>query len=384
MQTIELKGTAYERGLAQGEMMRGQYHKMFDTFLSSEMWRDHKPRGLPDSIIIIGLGLLGRFLTMSSVKPILPGQAERVLGLAKGLDVSLGLAWGLQFLEIIFCEAGKSIKAPNMGCTQLHAGPSATASGHPIIARNYDFPNLLNDFQIMRRDTPAEKGRLATVSMTQAPLTGANMGLNEAGLVICVNNSRQWKGPDFRYKGVPYQIMLMEALETCRTADEAIKFVTEFPARANAGFFGVMDAKGDGGVIEFTASRHSVRRPDDKGVMAQTNHFISMVDANLPEGTVWTVKGMEGLKYADSTNLRYKVADEMLREAAGSITVESLQKILSDHSAGDGKGTDLTVCTHGHTGSTLASVVVDIADMTMWVAHGTPCSNEYVKTAFRA
>ena len=67
---------------------------------------------------------------------------------------------------------------------------------------------------------------------------------------------------------------------------------------------------------------------------------------------------------------------------AGSITIESLQKILCDHSASGGTGSDFTVCTHGLTGSTLASIVIDIADMTMWVAQGQPCSSEYEKIKF--
>lgn len=383
MNILDLDGSAYERGRGQGEKMGEQYRRLMADFFSSEMWHENKPGFLPDGLLFPALGLLGRFNTRGPVSAHLPAQAERVRGLAAGLGISEQLCWGLQFMEIMMCTAGKSMKVPG-GCTQIHAASKATAEGKPLCGRNYDFPNLLRPYQLIRREIPAEAGRFATTTVTQAPLAGAHQGVNEQGLSVCVNNSRQWKGPDLRFKGVPYQFILMEALETCRTTAEVVKLITEFPCRANAGFFGIADAAGDIRVVEFTASRWMVREPDEAGVAAQTNHFIKMTEANLPEGTHWVVEGMEGLEYAFSTETRYRTAYEKLRERAGQITVETMMEILWDHSANDGVGADHTVCCHGLTGSTLGSMIVDTRGRKMWVADGNPCEAPYEEIEFRA
>lgn len=362
--------------------MRGEYRRMLETLFASELWRDNRPWFLNDALATRVIGLLGVMRIRSFVRRYLPVQAERIEGIAEGLQIPSSLAWGLHFLEIVFCEAGQGLKAPG-GCTQIHAQPKATAAGRPLSGRNYDFPNLLRDFQIVRRDLPAEADRLATTTVTQVPLVGCHQGINEAGLMVAANNARLFRGRDFRTQGVPYLLAMVEILETCRTAAGAAEVMANFPARTNAGFFGIMDASGDCRLVEFTADRAAVRLPHADGVLAQTNHFHVMKDANLPKGTFWTVKGMEGFEYEKSTVPRFEVADRMLHEGAGKLDRASFQAILSDHSFSDGVGTDSTVCCHGASGSTLASLIVDIASRSLWISEGTPCDHDYLEVPFR-
>jgi len=376
MQILELTGTAYERGAMQGMEMREKTRDMLDAFFTSEMWLDNRPAPIPVSVVRAALGVIGNRVTRRAVMRHMPAQAERTDGLADGLGMGRGYVWGLQFMEIVFCEAGKSLKAPG-GCTQVHAQPRATVAGTPLMARNYDFPNLLRDFQIVRRMLPSEPDRLATLTVTQCPSAGCHMGMNEAGLVVGANNARLWKGPDLSYTGAPYMMILNEILETCSATAQAMEYLQQFPARANAGFFGFMDESGDNAIVEFTACRTMVRRPGPEGVMAQTNHYLNMTDANLPEGTYWTVKGMEGLEYATSSHKRYDAADRLIKQAAGKVTIDTIKTILSDHSGDDPKGSDYTVCCHGHSGSTLSGMIFDIASRTMWFAEGNPCQAQW-------
>lgn len=381
MRVLDLRGSSFERGVQQGHELRGPYEHMLETFLSSPLWRDNRPWFITDRLATQVFSLLGVTQIRSAVERHLPNQAARIEGLAEGLGIRSRLAWGLQFLEILFCEAGQGLKVPG-GCTQVHASSRATAAGTPLTGRNYDFPNLLQDFQVVRRDQPSEPGRLATTTATQVPLAGCHQGVNEAGLMVAANNARLFKGRDFRSRGVPYMLLLVEILETCRTAAGAAGIIRSFPHRTNAGFFGIMDASGDCRMVEFTASRSATRRPDESGVLAQTNHFHMLRDANLPEGTYWTVEGMAGLEYAASTQPRFEVADRLLRERQGAIDLAALQAILRDHSHGGGQGSDSTVCCHGTSGSTLASFIVDIASRSMWVTEGAPCQGDYEEIPF--
>ena len=382
MRVVDLQGSAYERGRQQGEQLRTEYQRLLDTFLGSDLWRENRPWFITDRLAKGVFGVLGVTHIQRAVEKHLPTQAARIEGLAEGLGIRRSLAWGLQFLEIMFCEAGQGLKVPG-GCTQLHAAPAATANGTPLSGRNYDFPNLLRDFQVVRRDLPSEPDRLATTTATQVPLAGCHQGINAAGLMVAANNARLFKGRDFHTRGVPYMLLMLEILETCRTAAGATEVLRSFPYRTNAGFFGIVDQAGDCRVVEFTASRSAVRVPNEAGVLAQTNHFHLLEDANLPDGTFWTVEGMAGLEYAASTKPRFEVADRLLREHSGTIDVATLQRILRDHSYNDGEGSDSTVCCHGASGSTLASFIVDVASRSMWVCEGAPCECEYDEIPFR-
>ncbi|MCK5845319.1 MAG: hypothetical protein KAG97_11470, partial [Victivallales bacterium] len=283
MKVLDLNGTSHAMGFQQGIQLREQYERMLDDLFVSDLWKDFRPFAVPRSIVMPAIGVAGAIFTKHTVKKYLPAQYNRVKGLAKGLSIRENVAWGLQFLEIIFCEAGKSLVAPLPGgCTQMHALPRATSDGVPLLARNYDFPNLLGPHQIVRRDVPSKRDRLATVTVTQLPIIGAHHGINEAGLVAAANNARLWKGKDMNRSGVPYELLLLEILETCSTVKEAVDFITKFPARGNAGFFGFMDERGDCRLVEFTASRHAVRRPGESGTLAQSNHYHVMKNANLP------------------------------------------------------------------------------------------------------
>ncbi|MFA6449470.1 MAG: C45 family peptidase [bacterium] len=384
MRVLDLSGDAYERGRAQGAAVREAWKLLEHDFYTSEIINNAKPSFVPAGVVEIALKFWGRTRTRPAVERGLPSMHRRVLGLAQGLDIKKNYAWGLQYAEILFCLAGNSLAFPTTGCTQVHATPKATADGKPYSGRNYDFPNMLQPYQIVRRETPSEKDRFATMTVTQVASCGAHEGINEAGLLVAANNNRAWMKQDYDKFAIPYMMLLQEALETCSTVSEGIDFITKFPKRANAGFFGMIDEAGDCAVVEFTASRTSVRRPDDSGVIAQTNHFLNMTEANIPDGTFWKIKGMEGVEYSHSTKTRFAAADKNIHAVAGKITPQSIMSVLSDHS-GDpgGKGDDCCVCCHGEQGSTLSSLVFDIRERTLWIADGTPCNHEYVKIDFR-
>lgn len=382
MRIIDLEGTALERGQQQGELMASDLERLFADLLSSNEWRDHKPSVFPDPLLRPSLSAAGRMATWPAVRRHLPFQAQRMRGLANGLGIRRGLGWGIQFLEVVFCEAGSSMAPPPpVGCTVIQATPRATAQGQMLMGRNYDFPRMLQPYQVIRRDVPSEPGRLATTTLTQGPMVGTHFGVNEAGVAASANNARLWRGDHLRRRGVPFSMLIQEILERATSTQAAIEIATSFPSRSNAGFIALADASGDAAVVEYTASSTAVRRPNDAGVLAQANHFSSMPHANVPEGTRWTVKGMEHLHYLDGSRARQQAATQGLQQAAGSISVATMQAILSDHAGTDGN--DGTVCAHGRLGGTLAGMVAEPGAGTLWVALGNPCSASWTEVPFR-
>ncbi|MHA1377479.1 MAG: C45 family autoproteolytic acyltransferase/hydrolase [Candidatus Helarchaeota archaeon] len=376
---IQVKGNHKEMGLQQGEQMKEKIKAMIDYILHSEMFSEVKPRLVPIWLVKIALGLMGRFKSKKTIQKYVPKQHEKMMGIAKGADLSKNFTYGMHYIEIYTGDPRSTNYIPQ-GCTMLFALPPATADNSIIFARNYDFPKQLQPYQMVRIDEPEDGNR--TICMTQYCLAGTHMGMNEKGLAIGINYARTWeKYPDdFRFNGVPPTLIIQEVLENFETTDEAIEFITNFPARANAQFYGIIDKSGDACVIETTCKRFAVRRPEE-GIMAHSNTFRVFEDMNVPDRFHWKLKSMKHVPYIKSPKMRYNRAFELLNKFKGNITIETCKEILSDHYNADlgkpGSGDDFTICNHGETGITLASMIIRPQTGQFYVTDVQPCQSMY-------
>ncbi|MHC1591094.1 MAG: carcinine hydrolase/isopenicillin-N N-acyltransferase family protein, partial [Candidatus Helarchaeales archaeon] len=200
-----------------------------------------------------------------------------------------------------------------------------------------------------------------------------------------INYARTWeKYPnDFSFKGVPPTLIVQEVLETCKNTEEAIEFITKFPARSNAQHYGLCDESGDACVIETTHEDFAIRRPEE-GILVHTNTFRTekFWDHNVPDDHHWKLKAMRHIPYIKSPKMRFERASELMLKHKGEITMETLKEVLSDHhyptnhpEKNDGTPDDFTVCTHGKTGITLASIILRPAKKQMFVTDVQPCKS---------
>ncbi|HMF31436.1 MAG TPA: C45 family peptidase [Candidatus Lokiarchaeia archaeon] len=373
---IRAEGSHSELGLQEGTQLREKIHVVLDEMFHSDIMAALKPTWVPVAVVKWGLGVLAKHYIAKSIQHYLPRQFAKMQGIARGAGLSMGMVYGTQFIEI-FSGNPKStfVNPPIQACSQLFALPEATADGSMFFARNNDFPNILQPIQLLREETPTDGYR--TLTMSYLTMAGAHIGVNERGLAIGEDYGRTWKKHplDYRFRGVPGLLLLQEALETCETTEEVIQFVTNFPARTNGFHFGVMDTAGDACVIEATATRCAIRRPEN-GILAHTNLYLTpeLADANIPDDVMWQFKDMQ-VPYTKSPRERYEREIEMLEQARGNITIDTLKTILRDHRGGE--GTDFTPCTHSPVASTLASIIINPRTRQMWVTDTQPCLAEY-------
>lgn len=376
---IEVKGSHAELGERAGVALRQDIHAALDFLFHSKIISEVKPKWLPLGLLKFGLGLLAKHNIKKPIQQYLPRQFVKMQGMAKGAQIPMGIMCAIQFIETFTGNPKTSyVNPPVQACSQLIALPEATADKSLWIARNYDFPNILQPYQFVRQETP-EDGGFKTLSMAQLSMVSTHMGVNEKGLAIALNYGRAWKKQplDYRFKGVPSTMLVQEALETCETVEDVIKFITTFPIRAYGSHYGVVDKAGNACVIETTATRHSVRRPEG-GILVHTNLYRTpeLVDANVPDDVLWQFEGMQ-VPYTKSPRERYEREITLLAAARGKVTIETLKTILRDHN--NGEPSDFTPCTHGHVGSTLASIIINPRAGEMWVTDNQPCKMEYQK-----
>ena len=375
---IRIEGSPAERGFQQGEQLKDKIHNMFDVVFHSKMFSEVTSKLIPLSIIKLALGIMGKKNIKKSLQQLLPNQYDKMNALSKAAEINGRLIYGSHFLEVMSGDPKSLYKNPPVqACSMIFALPEATSDNSMIFGRNYDFPNVLQPFQVVREEIPDNGYK--NLNFTQYPLIGCHMGLNEKGLAIGYNYGRSWKKEplDFRLKGVPATFIIQDALETCATTQQAIDFITKFTGRSNGFHCGLMDASGDTCVIETTSTRYAIRRPED-GILAHTNHYQTeeLKDANLPDYIRFKMDDMD-ISPIESPKRRYKREIELLKKYKGQITMDTIKKILSDHD--NREPDDFTVCTHSHRFGTLGSVITLPLKKEFWVTDYYPCSSEYEK-----
>ncbi|MFX1389145.1 MAG: C45 family autoproteolytic acyltransferase/hydrolase [Promethearchaeota archaeon] len=375
---IKIKGSPAERAFQQGEQLKDKIHNMFDIVFHSKMFSEVTSKIIPLGVIKLALGIMGKRNIKKPLQELLPNQHEKLRGLIEGAAIKEGLIYGGHFIEVMSGDPKSLYKNPPVqSCSMIFALPQATSDDSMIFGRNYDFPNVLQPFQVVREEIPDEGFK--NLNFTQYPLVGCHMGLNEKGLAIGYNYGRSWKKEplDFRLKGIPGTFLVQEVLETCGSTQEAIDFITKFPYRANGCHYGLMDTSGDVCVIETTSTRHSFRRPND-GILAHTNHYQTeeLKDANLPDYVRFKMDDMD-INPIESPIRRYKREIELLKNYHGKINIEIFKKILSDHD--NRTPDDFTVCTHGPAAGTLGSIIVLPPKKEFWVTDNHPCISNYEK-----
>ena len=375
---IKLQGNAAERGYQQGDQLKDKIHKMFDIVFHSKMFSEVTSKLIPLSIIKLGLGIMGKKNIKKPIQQYLPDQYNKMISLGSAAHIRRTILYGAHFIEVMSGDPKSIYKNPPVqACSMIFAMPEATLDNSMIFGRNYDFPNVLQPFQIVREETPDDGYK--NLNFTQYPLTGCHMGMNEEGLAIGYNYGRSWKKQplDFKLKGVPGTFIVQEVLETCATTQEAIKYITEFPDRSNGCHYGLMDASGDTCVIETTSTRYAIRRTKD-GILAHTNHYQTeeLKDANLPDEVRFKMDDMD-ISPIESPIKRYKRENQLLAKSRGEITMETIKTILRDHD--DREPDDFTVCTHGVSAGTLGSIIVLPEVREFWVTDNHPCNTAYEK-----
>lgn len=375
---IKIEGNPAERGFQQGEELKEKIHTTFDTVFHSKMFSEVTSKFIPLSVIKFALGVMGKRNIKKSLSDLLPNQYDKMIALSKAAGISKGLIYGGHFIEVMSGDPQSIYKNPPVpSCSMIFALPEATSDNSMIFGRNYDFPNVLQPFQVVRKEIP-ENG-YKNLNFTQYPLVGCHMGLNEKGLAIGYNFGRSWKKQplDFRLKGVPATFIIQEALETCVTTQKAIDFISNFPARANGFHCGLMDNSGDTCVIETTSTRYAIRRPNN-GILAHTNHYQTdeLKDANLPEYVRFKMDDMD-ISPIESPIRRYNREIELLNKYHGHINIEIIKEILRDHD--NREPDDFTVCTHGVAAGTLGSIIVLPQKKEFWVTDNHPCESKYEK-----
>lgn len=369
-------GTHYEIGVQQGQAVRQLIHEGLEQLADFEAIKLMKPRMLPTFLFLAMAKRRATKLLRNDIFEFYPKQAERLKGIAEGAEIDMATALFLQSIELLIGKPTFTVQA----CTSLGFGPQRVATKETVVAKNFDYPPYLAPYNLTCETAPAEGYR--TLGCTMAPLPGMVDGMNEHGLTVTYNLAFSMDKPDCY---APLSMALQEMLETCKTTDEAARFITQAKRGGHDALLMLADVKGDIRTVEITPN-YAATWGMIAGRIINTNHFqtAEMQQYEIPHDAVYygkVPKELVGLRIHESSEQRLKRAQELLKRKA-KIDENGIAIILRDHGKDD-KPSRLTICRHDEHSSTLRSNIFYPNRKTIKVLYGKPCQNNYEEFKFK-
>lgn len=249
-------------------------------------------------------------------------------------------------------------------CSTLAILPDSRRQKVCLMAQNWDYHPNLRASRILWRLWHSG-GRFLT--LTEAGIV-AKIGMNSAGLGVCLNGMKTNR--DGIGLGIPVHLLLREILERCSTFGEAQALLMSTRMSASACITIGHAATGLAKIASFEVSPSGTRViGPSRAFLVHTNHFLrppSLGDDTVPSGWPDTLR-------------RYEELSEALSTAPRPISRRTLRRLLSSHAGGE-----RSICCHassvrhfGDRSETLASIVMDLSNVQLFVSDGSPCQADY-------
>jgi isopenicillin-N N-acyltransferase like protein len=246
--------------------------------------------------------------------------------------------------------------SPLIGCTSFAFDREATADGHALVARAFDFEagDLLDRDKVVF--LVQEDGAIPFASVAWPGFVGVVTGMNAEGVVVVVHGARA--GEPIA-EGLPVAFALREVLERAHDTAEAVEIMRSQQVMVSHIVF-VGDGSGRFAVVERAPGVAAfVRDAKTRGTIAVTNHF---------EGPLAGDPKNQRVRATTSTLARRARIDELLAGIAPhSVTRRS--------ALGDRRSIDAFIATHG--------IVADATDRVLWVSAGPHLTGKFVRVDLR-
>src|SRR5436190_12879372 len=344
---VRVRGTHREVGLQMGEAGRARIRHTIET-----AW-DDLPAGRMKAD---QLALAAEYRTFTA--PRLPWLLEELDACAEGAGVDPLELFATSIEEIWYEPYGPRTEGR---CSDMVAGPAATADGHLLVAHNNDLrPAAEDEITALEIHVPGDP-----VIFQLGGIPWLSVGWNSAGLSLTGNEL----SPNDERLGISRSHQVLEMMRA-HSLPEMVAMALR-PDRASS--YNNVLASADGGVanVEGSATDAEVTGLDARGHLAHTNNYVC--DRMLPfEGDT---------EYAPLSRIRYERARELLAaEPPASLTMDRLRELLSDHET-----RPPSLCKHPEFGTptskTVFWCVADVTDGRIWFGRGNPCDSiaqEYV------
>jgi isopenicillin-N N-acyltransferase-like protein len=253
-------------------------------------------------------------------------------------------------------------------CSAFALIPAPGSCEPLVLGENWDWLTFAFDTLVVLEAT--QDTGPAYVTVVEAGLL-AKMGMNSAGLGLATNALAS--GRDVGEPGVPYHVMLRAILD-CERVSEAFALIQGAHRSSSANY---LVAHRDGSALDIEATPGDFSRAHlheaQGNVLLHTNHFLSPTFDDV-DVSLWAMPDSP----VRLARLRAGLSDD-------KPTVARVRELLRDHA-----NYPFSICCHPNPtddpidqGATIASVLMNLEDATMWLADGLPCAMPYRELNFQ-
>ncbi|PKM69759.1 MAG: hypothetical protein CVU94_02360 [Firmicutes bacterium HGW-Firmicutes-19] len=308
---ITLTGSPYERGVQQGKAYNQELRKLADavpTWLGN--MTPARVTEIQDRMVI--------FLRES-----FPEMISELEGIAFGS--------GLSFDTICTVNFVSAISALN-GCTNMI---SLNAVPGPILAKTSD---IGEDYKFYAIQKVHPENGMAYLAVGWAGCLWAEVGINAAGLAVGQSSGPTQIGQNGA--GLPTLEYPRYILERCRNVNEAITFCKQTPMAGKGLNIAVVDAAGEGVIIEKSGTAIAIRYP----TLEKSNKGLGAAQESVYCANVFLENEMQGFKelsipdlpsLTDNSLLRLEIVDRFLKQNPNP-TIQSIETLLQTPLLGQG------------------------------------------------
>ncbi|MGH8792703.1 MAG: C45 family autoproteolytic acyltransferase/hydrolase [Stackebrandtia sp.] len=351
---VHLTGAPAERGRQHGAALADRIASNVELY----SFRMRDDAGLSQSDIDERVNLY-----LDVFKRLDPDYVRTMEGIAEGSGQSFAdiVMLNARFELLYSAWSADGVTDAPTECTAFGAPRSAAADGKQWIGQNWDwFPSVAGGLLAWR------DGDLTTLAYTEAGIAGAKIGLNSAGVGLCVNGLG-CDSDDWRIGGMPFHMRTGRILNS-RGLTEAVAHASVDRPSCSANF---LIGAARGGVVDVETSPAGSRRlsPQSGRIMTHANHFVDP-----------SVLGVTQTHRAHPiTTFRRAERLETLLNASDALTPQDVGDSLRDHDGGI-----LGLCRHPDPDTpkarqihTAFSVMLNLDNGEMTYTEGPPCESEY-------
>lgn len=298
-----------------------------------------------------------------------PGYARGLEGIAAGSGQPLvDIATLNVRYEIVYYQFAQDTppvylphEAPN-GCTAFALMPAHSADGHLWLGQNWDWMEGVQG--ALQHITEPDGTRI--LAFTEAGIFGGKIGLNSHGLGLCINGLVSL-GDNWAGLGKPFHLRTYEVLRQ-KTLRAAQAVVLEEPRTASGNFLLGQGTQ----ALDLEVSPSGVAQWEDPRQLVHANHYLA------PERFGIEVPPIEWLDRSHHRAERLALRLAQVEKPG----LEDLQAALRDR-----EGAPYAVCRTasqeeyalGEPYRTLASVIMNLGTLELWISDGPPHENPYTR-----
>ncbi|MFO1487271.1 MAG: C45 family peptidase [Verrucomicrobiota bacterium] len=317
--TVCLKGSPFEMGYAKGVLLEAQMHTLENEFLDMihgyvpQDWKVnvlqryifYRNRHLSDFVSVdYRTEILGTTLACPDIHPELGNYYNRLLNYHAAHDVSY-----MMIDNPLIARAG---------CTAFGVWSNATANGHLLTGRNFDWEaaEVFSRDRVVMMFEP-DQG-VPFISLAWAGMAGVISGMNRAGISVTINGAPSSLPGE---TAEPVAVVARDVLQQTHNLAEALKVIRD--AKVFVSTLWLVGSRADGKfvVVEKTPSRTEVRESAD-AVIICPNHFET---PGLKDAALNTNYMTEATSVARESRLT-----ELLQQGRGTIGASEAAKYLRD------------------------------------------------------